>query len=1054
MKKTLLASILGLVTLASDSFGQGLVIFSNFGFGSNGNLDAPITYGSGPQLGQLVPSTFSATLYYQFGTVSLPAGADTLPGGWTAVVGSTTSITEGDPGYFDGGAVIIPGYSFGPISFIVVAHDGAGYDSAFFRGRSPAFTLSSIATGALPVGNFGSFLQPFQVWPPTSLPIIQQPPASQTVTLGSSLNLTVLTLGPGPQTFQWRFNATNLPAATATNYVIAAATANDAGLYDVVVSNSFGAVTSSVAVVQVLPPNAPSIRINNQLAVGTVSAASPASVTISNSFPGGFVFYTLDGGTPTTGSTLYSGPLALTSSATIRAMALSADFSQSGTAPPINLVVLPTYNLTTSVSGGGSISLIPTNGPYLSNLVVTVSASAATNWAFSHWSGDASGSVNSTFVTMNGPRSVQANFNQIAYPLTLSTPGGGSVTANGQSIAPATYYPTGAVVTLAAMPASGWSFLRWQGTTNSTSNPLNLSIYQTNNVQAVFGTTVGTNVAGNGGINLSPVNPVDFGAIVTATALPSVGHYLVTWSQATSGTANPTTFVVTTATPVVGALFAASPAPVISGNPTNTSVVQGSPATFSVTATGAAPLTYQWRKAGANLTAATNASFGIPSAQAADAGSYDVIVYNTYGSSVTSVVATLTVLLPPTIAQQPASQFVVITSNATFSVTAAGTAPFTYAWRKNGAALGAPSLPTYGITGVSSNDGGGFDVVVANPYGSVTSAVATLTIVYPPAITNQPTNLIVAVNTSATFTVGASGTEPLVYQWQGPAGVIPNATNATHILSPVLTNAAGAYSVIVSNPYGAVTSIVAQLTVYIPVAVIYPPLSQVHPAGDTAYFSVTAEGFPAPAYQWLKDGSPISGAISNSLTLPNIWTTDLAVYSVAVWNLYSAVTSAPAWLLMSPSLEVPFTGAVAVWGKDADLTVSAVGSGSLSYQWLLNGAAINDATNSTFTLPAVQFTNQGLYSVVVSSLYGSVTNPPAQLVVNPANVSLGLYAGLTIDGVPGYTYEIQYTTNLAITNSWQTLTNYTLTQPVELWVDTTVNTHNTQKRFYRINAVP
>jgi hypothetical protein len=55
--------------------------------------------------------------------------------------------------------------------------------------------------------------------------------------------------------------------------------------------------------------------------------------------------------------------------------------------------------------------------------------------------------------------------------------------------------------------------------------------------------------------------------------------------------------------------------------------------------------------------------------------------------------------------------------------------------------------------------------------------------------------------------------------------------------------------------------------------------------------------------------------------------------------------------------------------------------------------------------------------------------------------------------VPGYTYEIQYTTNLANQNSWQTLTNYTLTQPVELWVDTSVNVQNTQKRFYRINAV-
>jgi hypothetical protein len=88
----------------------------------------------------------------------------------------------------------------------------------------------------------------------------------------------------------------------------------------------------------------------------------------------------------------------------------------------------------------------------------------------------------------------------------------------------------------------------------------------------------------------------------------------------------------------------------------------------------------------------------------------------------------------------------------------------------------------------------------------------------------------------------------------------------------------------------------------------------------------------------------------------------------------------------------------------------------------------------------------------VNSPYGSVTNTPAQLVVNPANISLGLYAGITIEGVPGYTYGIEYTTDLQNTNSWQSLTNITLSQPVEIWVDTNVNVPTALKRFYRVTS--
>jgi hypothetical protein len=150
-------------------------------------------------------------------------------------------------------------------------------------------------------------------------------------------------------------------------------------------------------------------------------------------------------------------------------------------------------------------------------------------------------------------------FVQTSFPLTLSTPGGGSVTANGQTNPPVTYYPTGTVVSLAAAPSSNWVFLGWQGDASGTNNPLSLTVTHTNNIQAIFGTIVATSVVGPGQIVLNPPNPVPFGN-ATVTAVPSPGYYFRLWSGAASGTNSPATISVTTPGLSVNALFAAVPA--------------------------------------------------------------------------------------------------------------------------------------------------------------------------------------------------------------------------------------------------------------------------------------------------------------------------------------------------------------------------------------------------------------------------------------------------------------------------------------------------------------
>jgi hypothetical protein len=414
---------------------------------------------------------------------------------------------------------------------------------------------------------------------------ITSQPQSQMAFIGQSAVFSVAaSSAPSPcaQSCQWLFNGPYKAGATNFSITITNAQLADAGTYSAVVMNASGSVTSSPAILQVLPTNAPSTRINGQLAAGTVYVNGPAQLTFSGGFSGGSIFYTLDGTTPSTSSPLYNGAVTLTNSGVVKAMSLSADFSQSAYAPAVTVQIPTVFSLQVSVSGSGSVSLNPSGGIYASNSVVTLTATPSDcSWFFDHWTGDLSGNQNPANLTMNAPRNVQAVFVPL-YPLIVDWCRGTNLDACGGTVGvtgpgqPWCYqyalgYPSNSTVTLTATPSNGWTFLHWQGTVNSTNNPFNLTMTQTVSIQGVFGTAVFTNVTGAGSIALSPANPVPSGAVVTATANPSPGSYFRLWSGALSGTNNPASFTVATATPTVDALFA----PVPAGDGTLNVVVNG-----------------------------------------------------------------------------------------------------------------------------------------------------------------------------------------------------------------------------------------------------------------------------------------------------------------------------------------------------------------------------------------------------------------------------------------------------------------------------------------------
>jgi hypothetical protein len=154
----------------------------------------------------------------------------------------------------------------------------------------------------------------------------------------------------------------------------------------------------------------------------------------------------------------------------------------------------------------------------------------------------------------------------------------------------------------------------------------------------------------------------------------------------------------------------------------------------------------------------------------------------------------------------------------------------------------------------------------------------------------------------------------------------------------------------------------------------------------------------------------------------------------------------------APRIKTQSRSQVGYWGKSVTFTVTAEGPAPLSYQWLKDGTPLPGATGSSLTLTNLQATDAAGYSVVVTNDYGSVTSSTAYLTVNPASVSLALYSGITIDGVVGLTYGIQYSTNLSNTNGWQGLANVTLSVPTMLWFD--MQPANQPQRYYRVVPGP
>jgi hypothetical protein len=263
---------------------------------------------------------------------------------------------------------------------------------------------------------------------------------------------------------------------------------------------------------------------------------------------------------------------------------------------------------------------------------------------------------------------------------------------------------------------------------------------------------------------------------------------------------DPAAWVSGAPTPGAGPVVATPP--VITLQPTGATVAPGVPVMLRVqTAAGA---WFQWRRNGANLPGATNARLDLTSAQAGDAGDYQVVVGNAFAAT-ESVIATVVVAAPPVLVTQPADVDTVGGTTAVFTVAATGAAPLGYQWFHAGQPLAGATRASLSLPGVTEADEGTYEVRVTDGPASVQSRAATLTVRVPPVIVQPPLSQTGARGGWVTFSVAVTNTAglPVGFQWEKNGVVLARRALAARedflTLGPLTSADAGAYRVVVTN---------------------------------------------------------------------------------------------------------------------------------------------------------------------------------------------------------------------------------------------------------------
>lgn len=399
----------------------------------------------------------------------------------------------------------------------------------------------------------------------------------------------------------------------------------------------------------------------------------------------------------------------------------------------------------------------------------------------------------------------------------------------------------------------------------------------------------------------------------------------------------------------------------ISAQPANQTVSAGQSATFTVVASGRGSIGYQWYKNSVAISGANSSSYTTPPTSSSDNGEqFDVVVRNRYGK-LTSSKATLTVdaaTVAPSIAAQPVNQTVTAGQTATFGVTATGTAPLRYQWRKNNSNISGATSASYTTPATTTSDSGStFVVIVSNSAGTATSNAAMLTVNPTPAqaIRVNPTsigfgNVVVGAKLSQSLIISNTGTATLTITQINVTGAT---LSASGYALPLNINAGQQATVTVAFLPASVGAVSGNLSI-----VSSAPTSPTSVGLSGSGIAATLTFGINPTSLSFGDVSTDTTSATQNVTITNTGNSNVAVSQITVSGAGYTVTGGGTPVTLSPSqnlvLGVQFSpasaGSVAgsisivsnAKGSPATITLSGTGvvQHTVSLSWIASTSTV------------------------------------------------------------------------------------------------------------------
>jgi hypothetical protein len=334
--------------------------------------------------------------------------------------------------------------------------------------------------------------------------------------------------------------------------------------------------------------------------------------------------------------------------------------------------------------------------------------------------------------------------------------------------------------------------------------------------------TVKWEVSTNSGATFSPIPGATATTYsFTATAGENGDRYEAVFTNS-AGTATTAAATLTVTTPTT--------APVVTTDPSSTTVDAGGTAIFNAAASGSPSPTVQWEvstDSGTSfspITGATTATYSFTATAGENGDQYEAVFTNPAGNATTTA-ATLTVTNAPVVSTNPTSTTVTAGHLATFTAAAGGSPAPTVQWEVSTDSgttftpITGATTATYSFTATTGENGAQYEAVFTNSAGSATTTAATLTVTTAPVVTTNPTSTTVAVGTTATFNAAASGSPTPTVQWEvstnGGTTFTPvtGATVTTYSFTAASGENGDQYEAVFTNPAGAATTTAATLTV-------------------------------------------------------------------------------------------------------------------------------------------------------------------------------------------------------------------------------------------------